>query len=228
VPPSAISSIGETTFCELTGDDQPADTCAKFALQRDRNFSGRYGFNPKSPMTEGKEETVIFTIAAPSKNKEIEESVSDQDRKSSFGKINIGAYNYATLSGDATFKIERLTEEVRLISQEPIIIWRWKVTPRAKGKHKLTLNAGVELRVPGQEPQRFGADAISKTIEVKVVPGGQLDDFWAFLKRLFDGPVGALGALTALIGAIGAVWFAIKKLTRNGEVSAGNDISKPG
>ncbi len=210
-----VPSNAEASFCELTGDDQPEEVCVKFARQQALNLTGRYGFNPKSPMTEGKEETVIFTIGAINKTEQITDTVSDKNRAASFGDLTIGAYNYAILTGDVAFKITPVSNEVRSLRGEPITTWRWLVVPLYKGDHKLTINAGVELRVPGQEPQRIGADSISKSIEVKVIPGGQFDELWACLERLFNGPMGALAALTALIGAVGALWFAIKKFRGN-------------
>jgi len=146
---------------------------------------GKLIYNPPENMTVNVTEYINATIGK---------------EKSSGEPIEISPCMEVYLNGSA-FHVVPTTANRQFIASDRPTTWKWDVTPKKTGNHKLDLSAYVIITMPdGGEERR--ALVKSKTIQVQVNPAEKKEPPNVILS-LFDGPwakiIGGLAAVLAFL-----------------------------
>lgn len=138
-----------------------------------------------------------------------EDSVKDLEGETVPYAPLVGRYMSARLSGDGMTIVAKSPEHQEVLP-DSVTTWDWEVTPKAGGRHTMTITTQVEFKDSSNNyiPLRFRPE--TRQIEVKVPWWLWVKDTLSAMPGWIKLVTGVLTALTALFGA----WAALKLALR--------------
>ena len=154
-PTSSVTAVPPPPPKPVAAAAYPADT--------ELSAFGSVAFNTPQQMTVG-EQQVIQLLLDPSRTPHVLAQKITEPGRTETAVVRISKTVEAKLSG-ATFDIHPITPEAQPVSGRDPTEWRWEVTAREAGAHRLflTINAVV-----GTDPQRRTVRTYDHTIDVRV------------------------------------------------------------
>ncbi len=116
--------------------------------------------------------------------------------------VKVASAMEAKLSGSDSVEIAAVTPEEQLMSRREITEWRWNVTPRREGTHRLQLAVSAIVRVQATEKRRT-LKVYSREIDVTADP-------------LFQRPWVLAGLGAAVVIALGAAGVRLRRARQAG------------
>jgi hypothetical protein len=202
---------------------KPLDEAALLEEARSRFTMGQIAFNEPTEMEVDKTETLEVRITQQPPTRKSTESLTKGLEGLGMPRteaLKVGCSMKVTLTGyKDDFNITPITPDtVRWLDPEsPFEPWKWGVTPKRPGNHKIHITAEPYVNLPGFGERSLNVKTYEHTIKVKVTKGSVMSWAWRNWQWIIS---------TLLIPFAGWLWFLFTK-RKEGTKPEENTKSKP-
>jgi hypothetical protein len=182
---TATALLAVMAFWKSAPSSGPSDGPPALVITRPRTREDRIRewlakgaavFNPKTQMTQGREETVTLRIAQHPRDPFLHAPMAGGPATLAWSQ-DVSLVMRAELKGNG-FEIEQVTPADQFL-RNGHYEWSWNVTPTKWGKRKLRLTTAILAPIPGLGEKASVANVTTRTVEVMVNPKHMVSGFFA-------------------------------------------------